>query len=118
MCRTIALRLRFDDLSRATRSHTLPQATAQTQVILATARGLLTTATPLIENRGITLIGVTLSNLDNDAAIQLTLPFERQWAAGLDAALDELRDRFGSSAITRAVLLGKDRGLTVPLLPD
>jgi DNA polymerase-4 len=118
VCRTIVLRLRFDDLSRATRSHTLPQATAQTQTILATARGLLTAATPLIEAQGITLIGVTLTNLDNDDAIQLVLPFDRRWAAGLDVALDELRDRFGSSAITRAVLLGRDQGLSVPLLPD
>jgi DNA polymerase IV len=118
VCRTVVLRLRFDDLSRATRSHTLPEATAQTQTILATARALLTTATPMIESRGITLIGVTLTNLDNDDAIQLMLPFDRRWTNTLDAALDELRDRFGSSAITRAVLLGRDQGPSVPLLPD
>ncbi|MGH2730879.1 MAG: DNA polymerase IV, partial [Actinomycetota bacterium] len=118
VCRTIVLRLRFDDLSRATRSHTLPQATAQTQTILATARGLVTTATPMIENQGITLIGVTLTNLDDDDAIQLPLPFDRRWVGSLDAALDELRDRFGSSVITRTVLLGRDQGLSVPLLPD
>jgi DNA polymerase-4 len=29
-----------------------------------------------------------------------------------------VRDRFGSKAITRAVLLGRDPGLSVPLLPD
>jgi DNA polymerase-4 len=118
VCRTVVLRLRFDDLSRATRSHTLPQATAQTQTILATARELVSTATPMIESQGITLIGVTLTNLDNDGAIQLALPFDRRWVASLDTALDELRDRFGSSAITRAVLLGRDQGLSVPLLPD
>src|SRR6266542_28540 len=39
--RTIVLRLRFDDFSRATRSHTLLHATAHTHTILATARGLL-----------------------------------------------------------------------------
>ena len=118
VCRTVVLRLRFDDLSRATRSHTLPQATAQTQTILATARGLVTTATPLIESQGITLIGVTLTNLDNDGAIQLALPLDSRWGGSLDAALDEVHDRFGSSAITRAVLLGRDPGLSVPLLPD
>jgi DNA polymerase-4 len=118
VCRTIVLQLRFDDLSRATRSHTLPQATAQTQTILTAARRLVTTATPMIENRGITLIGVTLTNLDNDGAIQLALPFDRRWVGSLDDALDELCDRFGSSAITRAVLLGRDPGLSVPLLPD
>jgi DNA polymerase-4 len=36
----------------------------------------------------------------------------------LDLALDEVRARFGSSAITRAVLVGRDRGLVMPLLPD
>ena len=39
-------------------------------------------------------------------------------AASLDATLDELRDRFGSTAVTRAVLLGRDQGISVPLLPD
>jgi DNA polymerase-4 len=72
----------------------------------------------MIESQGITLIGVTLTNLDHDDAIQLALPLDRRWIAGLDTALDELRDRFGSSAITRGVLLGRDQGLSVPLLPD
>jgi DNA polymerase-4 len=34
------------------------------------------------------------------------------------AAVDEIRERFGSGAITRAVLLGHDPGLLAPLLPD
>lgn len=118
VCRTVVLRLRFDDFTRATRSHTLPQATAHTQTILATARDLLTATTPMIESRGITLIGLSLTNMDNDDAIQLTLPLDRRWAPGLDAALDGLRDRYGSSVVTRAVLLGRDPGLSVPLLPD
>lgn len=118
VCRTIVLRLRFDDLTRATRSHTLPQSTAQTQTILATARALVEAATPLIERQGITLIGISLTNLDNDDAIQLALPFDRRWLPSLDAALDDLRDRFGSSVVTRAVLLGRDQGLSTPLLPD
>jgi DNA polymerase IV len=118
VCRTIVLRLRFDDLSRATRSHTLPEATAQTQTILAAARALLATATPIIQSRGITLVGVSLTNLYNDGAIQLALPFDRHNLDALDAALDTLRDRFGTAAITRGVLLGREPGLEVPLLPD
>jgi len=116
--RTVVLRLRFDDFSRATRSYTLPHATARTQTILATARGLLTTAMPMIERRGLTLIGVAVANLENDLPVQLTLPLDRHSGEALDAALDEVRARFGSSAITRAVLLGRDQGLSVPLLPD
>lgn len=118
VCRTVVLRLRFADLSRATRSHSLPEATAQTQIILATVRRLVTEVTPLIASQGLTLIGVTLTNLDNDDAIQLELPFDRRWVPDLDAALDELRDRFGSSVIKRAVLLDRDEGISVPLLPD
>jgi DNA polymerase-4 len=116
--RTVVLRLRFDDFTRATRSHTLPRATAQTHAILAAARGLLAAATPMIERRGITLVGIAVANLDDDDAIQLTLPIDRYTGAELDAALDAVRARFGSAAITRAVLLGRDPGLTMPLLPD
>jgi DNA polymerase IV len=116
--RTVVLRLRFDDFSRATRSHTLPRPTAETQVILTTMRGLLATATPMIERRGLTLVGLSVANLDNDDAVQLVLPFDRHSCAALDAALDEIRDRFGLTAVTRAVLLGRGRGLTLPLLPD
>jgi DNA polymerase-4 len=116
--RTVVLRLRFDDYTRATRSHTLPHPTAQTNVILATARGLLAGAVPTIERRGLTLVGVAVANLENADAVQLLLPFDRRDEQALDAALDEVRERFGSTAITRAVLLGRDGGIAMPLLPD
>jgi DNA polymerase IV len=118
VCRTVVLRLRFDDFSRATRSHTLPDTTVDTETILATARGLLALATPMIESRGITMVGIALSNLADDSDVQLVLPFERQPAGALDASLDALRERFGSQSVTRAVLLGRDPGIQVPLLPD
>ena len=63
-------------------------------------------------------MGVTVSDLEDDRAVQLRLPFDPQSGSGLDAALDEIRERFGSAAVTRAVLLGRDQGLLVPLLPD
>jgi DNA polymerase IV len=116
VCRTVVLRLRFDDFSRATRSHTLPYATQETEPILTAARALLATAMPTIERRGITLVGVALGNLEDAGAVQLVLPFNRRLA--LDATVDSVRERFGSAAITRAVLLGRDQGLAVPLLPD
>jgi DNA polymerase-4 len=118
VCRTVTLRLRFDDYSRATRSHTLAEATARTEVILAEARELLAAAMPLIERQGITLVGVALGNLGDAGAVQLALPFDGYRASALDTALDAVRDRFGSSAITRAVLLGHDPGFTMPMLPD
>ena len=117
---TVMLRLRFDDFSRATRSHTLAQATAQTRQILDAVRELLATATPMIERQGLTLVGISIGNLHDDAAVQLALPFDRRrgGADGLDVAVDEVRDRFGSTAVTRAVLLGRDHRPSVPLLPD
>jgi DNA polymerase-4 len=116
--RTVVLRLRFDDFSRATRSHSLVRSTAQTHTVLATARGLLAASMPMIEHRGLTMIGVAVANLDDDSAIQLELPFDRSLGVALDEALDDLRVRFGSNAVTRAVLLGRDHGPTVPMLPD
>jgi DNA polymerase-4 len=118
VCRTVVLRLRFNDFTRATRSHTLSEATQQTQTILAAARGLLAAATPTIRDQGITLLGVALTNLEDDYAIQLALPFDRQRASQIDAVLDDIRERFGSGAITRAVLLGRPDFLSVPMLPD
>jgi DNA polymerase-4 len=116
--RTVVLRLRFDDFSRATRSHTLPSATAETRPILATVRGLLTAAAPTIARQGLTLVGISVGNLDDDGAVQLALPFDRAAGGALDAALDDIRQRFGSTAVTRTVLLGRHQGITVPLLPD
>jgi DNA polymerase IV len=116
--RTVVLRLRFDDFSRATRSHTLPYATASTEAILTAVRELLAIAAPMIERRGITLVGVAVSNLADGRTIQLTLPLHAHSSDALDAAVDEVRQRFGSKALTRAVLLGRGQGPTVPLLPD
>jgi DNA polymerase-4 len=118
VCRTVTLRMRFDDFTRATRSHTMWEATADTQTILAIAQALLAAARPMIERDGITLIGLTLSGLGDDRAIQLALPLDRPRAETVDGALDRVRERFGSSAVTRAVLLGKDLRQAVPLLPD
>ena len=116
--RTVVLRLRFDDFSRATRSHTLPWATAETNVILMTARSLMADARPLIERQGLTLVGIAVANLESSRAVQLVLPFDGARGVAIDAAIDEIRDRFGTKAIVRAVLLGRDPGLIVPLLPD
>ncbi len=116
LCRTVVLRLRFEDYARATRSFTLAEATAHTPTILATANGLLQLTRPTIQRRGLTLIGVALTNLSDADHVQLTLPFDR--LRELDATLDRIRDRYGTRAITRGVLVGRDPGPWVPLLPD
>ncbi|MET0457164.1 MAG: DNA polymerase IV [Mycobacterium sp.] len=127
--RTIVLRLRFDDYGRVTRSHTLPRATASTDVVLSAARALVASAGPLIAERGLTLVGFAVSNIDRDGAQQLELPFDasaecvrpRGSAAdriAIDDAMDEVRQRFGNASVMRGVLLGRDPGLEMPMLPD
>ncbi|HEX3329675.1 MAG TPA: DNA polymerase IV [Gaiellales bacterium] len=116
--RTVVLRLRFGDFTRITRSHTLPHATAETQAVLVTARILLAETMPMIERRGLTLVGLAVANLSDDRTVQMLLPFDRRNGGELDAAVDAVRERYGSNAIMRAVLLGRDQGLSVPLLPD
>ena len=118
VARTVVIRLRFDDFTRATRSHTFERATAETHTILAAARSLLVAAMPMIAERGCTLLGLALSNLDDDDAVQLTLPLRGPDGGALDAAVDELRQRYGSSVVTRAVQLGRDQGTSMPMLPD
>jgi DNA polymerase IV len=116
--RTVVLRLRFGDYTRASRSATLPYATASTERVLATARTLLADAFPLLERRGLTLVGIAVANLDDAEALQLLLPFDRRESEELDAVVDLVRERFGSSALTRGVLVGRAPGISMPMLPD
>jgi DNA polymerase-4 len=116
--RTVILRLRFDDFTRATRSHTLPEATAHTPTILRAARSLLEGVSTLVQDNGLTLVGISVTNLNDDGAVQLALPFDAHHTEALDAAVDGVRERFGSSAIGRTVLLGRELAPSVPLLPD
>lgn len=116
--RTVTVRFRFDDFTRATRSHTLPASTANTRVILEAVRALMGAAAEMIHERGLTLVGLAVGNLDDARAVQLALPLDG-WADGaLDGALDDVRERFGPNALTRATLLGRDQGLVMPMLPD
>ena len=88
------------------------------QAILLAARTLLSIARPMIERRGLTLVGVAVTNLDDGSALQLELPFDRRSRDALDAALDQVRDRYGSAAVIRAASLGRDQRSPPPLLPD
>jgi DNA polymerase-4 len=115
--RTVVLRMRFDDFTRATRSRTLPWATSSTQPILAVARQLVAAAAPVIAERGLTLVGFAVSGIDRSGAEQLTLPFGGELPS-IDAAIDRVRRRYGRSALTPAVLVGRDPGIEMPHLPD
>jgi len=123
IARTFTLRLRFDDMSRVTRSATIPGSTGSTATWLDTGRRLLHEAWPIIQDRGCTLLGVSVSGLSDARWEQLELPFDAT-AAGedrgtaLDRTLDQLKERYGAAAVTRGVLLGRDSGLEMPQLPD
>lgn len=115
--RTVVLRLRFDDFSRASRSRTLPLATSSTAPVLAAARGLVAAAGPLIGDRGLTLIGFAVANIDRSGAQQLEFPFDGA-QSDLDRAVDLVRGRYGIAALTRATLLGARAHPEMPHLPD
>ncbi len=118
VCRTVVIRLRFEDFTRITRSHTLLRATWETAAVLETARGLLAGTAPLTRTGGLTLLGISLSNLDDADALQLELPFAARDLGLLDPALDGIREKYGTGAVQRAVLLHRDPGWAVPMLPD
>lgn len=118
LTRTVVLRLRFDDFSRATRSRSILTPTDRTDLIMRLARGLFDDALPLIADRGCTLIGLSLTNLDDTDTGQLALPFDDDHQESLDATMDDLRNRFGVDAVTRAVLVGRHHGADAPMLPD
>lgn len=117
-CATVVLRLRYGDFTKATRSHTLAAPTDRTEVLLGVAQRLLAAAGPDISGRGVTLIGVSLAQLTSAGTMQLELPIDWHDGARIDTALDAVRDRFGSAAVTRAALIGRDPGWSAPRLPE
>jgi DNA polymerase-4 len=118
VCRTVVLRLRFGDFAKATRSRTLRSPTERTAVVLAVAQGLLAAAMSEIQERGITLVGVSLTQLGAAAATQPELPLDWEDGMRLDTVLDAVRDRFGAASVSRAAQLGRDPGWSAPVLPE
>jgi DNA polymerase-4 len=124
--RTVTLRFRYDDFTRATRARSLAHPTSATEPLAEVALNVLRGEMPVIAERGLTLLGLSVGNLDSvddrgrGAARpeQLVLPFGRKDRSQLDHALDSLRERFGSAVLTRASLLGRRSGFETPKLPD
>lgn len=116
--RTVVLRLRFGDYTRATRSHTLAEPTDETLVLLVALRSLLRTELPRIGREGITLLGIAVANLDDARAVQLSLPFGGHDRRSLDAALDRVQARFGTRSVGRTTLVGRPVHPEAPRLPD
>lgn len=118
VCRTVVLRLRYGDFAKATRSRSLRVPTDRTAILLDVARTLLAAAWPEIEARGITLIGISLSQLDRAENAPPELPIDWGDDERLDTVLDTLRGRFGAASVSRAAQLGRDPGWSSPILPE
>jgi DNA polymerase-4 len=114
-CRTVTVRVRFADLRSVTRALTLPApilaTAALADVAIDLVRGVLT-ENP--DERTISLLAISASNLGEDEPLQLELPFcladdgrrpgTRRGAARLsaDRAIDAIRERFGWEAVNYA----------------
>ncbi|MBW3546519.1 MAG: DNA polymerase IV [Actinobacteria bacterium] len=109
--RTITVRVRFPPMRSITRSATLTTATSATLTITEVAVALAQAAlADHPDEKEITLVAVSVSNLAPEAALQLALPLEvgddggglgvpspERWA--LDRAVDRVRERFGRQAV-------------------
>jgi DNA polymerase-4 len=118
VCRTVVLRLRYGDFTKATRSRSLRSPTTSTALLLTVARGLLAAALPEIDQRGITLLGISLTGLGRADSAPLELPIDWDDGPRLDTVLDAVRDRFGAASVSRATQLGRDPGWSTPVLPE
>lgn len=110
--RTVTARVRFADLRSITRSITLPAPISATATLAEIAEELVHTALADHPNeRIISLLAISVSNLEEDSRQQLELPFGLEdekrrpgtkqglarWVA--DRAVDKIRDRFGQGAV-------------------
>jgi DNA polymerase-4 len=121
--RTVTVRVRFADLSSVTRSITLPAAISATVILAEVAEELVRAAlADHPDEPVISLLAISVSHLEDDAVLQLELPFEldgesrrpgtekgaARWV--LDRSVDAVRDRFGREAVGYgSVLLGDER---------
>jgi DNA polymerase-4 len=99
-CRTVNIKLRWSDFTTLTRQTTMPHAIDQDDEIYAAALALLERHRP--PGKAVRLLGVGVSGLDTGGR-QLTLwdALDKRQDAGLQSALDALRDRFGEDAVRR-----------------
>src|SRR6266545_2009124 len=123
--RTVTVRVRFGDLHSVTRSITLDAPIAATASLAEIAEELVRSAlADHPDERIISLLGISVSQLERHWDVQLELPFglddeERRpgskrgmarWTA--DRAVDMIRDRFGWEAVGYAsVVLGLSRSV-------
>jgi DNA polymerase-4 len=104
--RTVTIKVRFHDFRTITRAVTLSGAVDSGPAVSRAAKELLDQVDP---SSGVRLLGVSVSNLVEDGARQLTL--DEGVGQGWDdasRAVDDIRSRFGDEAIAPAALRGPD----------
>jgi len=109
--RTVTLKLRFGDFKTITRSVTLAEPTNGNRDVVAAARDLLS---QIDVGPGVRLLGVGASGLSDAAAQQLSFEDGHQLHGAAEQVTDQIRDRFGASAIGSAAAIRGDRGLRSP----
>jgi DNA polymerase-4 len=116
--RTVTMKLRYGDFTTITRSHSLSRPVASTAELVKIASALLA-ATDV--RPGVRLLGVGVSSLEQrqqEASEQLALWDPDQPADGhahasfaargdLDAAVDAIRERYGTASVGPAALVGE-----------
>ncbi len=120
-CKTVTVRVRFSQMHSVTRSVTLPFATSTTLRLTEVAEELAHSA--ILDNqqeRDVTLVAVSASNLGPDHGLQLELPLDSpNWRRnagprprslveasrwGVDRSVDAIRDKFGRTAVGYATV--------------
>ena len=105
--RVVHLKVRFADFSLITRSQTLPEPTDITHELWQAVDEMLCHRLPA-GHLPVRLIGMGVSGFDTTGLVQGLLfdRDERTKQADLDAAADQIRERFGLGALCRASSLG------------
>jgi len=112
VARTVTIKVRFGDFRTITRSLTLDAATDSGTRIARTARLLLD---EIDVSTGIRLLGVGATGLDDEAPEQLSLDAlaadDREEWRKANGAVDDIRERFGTTAIGPAALIDPEKGI-------
>jgi DNA polymerase-4 len=107
--KTVTLKVRFASFETVTRSVTLPEVTASAHVLREATTRLLS---GVETSEGVRLLGVSVSQLGQPVARQLSLDeVGRRSVVEADAIVEAIRDRFGSHAIGPAALTDPGGGL-------
>lgn len=107
--RTLQIKIKYNDFTVMTRSHTMAKNTHETDVIFQEALRLVTEHK---KKKPIRLLGISLSQFDEDHARQLSLfdnPMDEPQRK-VDEMVDRVRDKYGYNAISRASILDKRHG--------